>query len=61
MDETSDFKFGMRLGFAKSHHKIPARRKSGRGPGQRELAKILGSPLIFLQPLKLATSYLAIS
>jgi len=34
----------MQLGFAKAHHKITPRGKSGRGPGLRELPKILGSP-----------------
>ena len=56
--EASEFKFGMQLGFAKAHHKITPRRKSGCGPGLGELLKILGSPLIFLQRLKLATSNL---
>jgi len=28
----SDFKFGAQLSFAKAHHKIPRRRKGGRGP-----------------------------
>jgi len=32
----------MRLGFAKAHHKITPRGKSGRGPGLLELPKILG-------------------
>jgi len=31
----------MRLGFAKAHHKITRRRKSGRGPALGELPKIL--------------------
>jgi len=47
--EASDFKIGTRLGFAKIHHKIRHRRKSGRGPGLGELTKILESPLIFVQ------------
>jgi len=34
---TSDFKFGVRLGFAKGHHKITRRRKRGRVPGLVEL------------------------
>jgi len=34
----------MRLGFANPYHKIPQRRKSGRGPGLEELPKILGFP-----------------
>jgi len=32
MAEASDFKFGTQLGFAKAHHKIARRRKSGLGP-----------------------------
>jgi len=31
--EASNFKSGRQVGFAKAHHKIPHRRKSGRGPG----------------------------
>ena len=54
--EASDFKFGKQLGFAKGHHKITPRGKSGRDPGLGKLPKILGSPLIFLQRRKLATS-----
>jgi len=54
----SDFKFGMQLGFAKGHHKITPRGKSGHGSGLGELPKIWGCPLIFLQRLKLATSNL---
>jgi len=30
--DASDFKFGMQLGFAKGHHKITPREKSGRSP-----------------------------
>jgi len=30
--EDSDFKIGRLVGFAKAHHKIPPRRKEGRGP-----------------------------
>jgi len=56
---SSDFKCGMLLGFAKGHHKITSRGKSRRGPGLVKLRKILGSPLIFLQRLKIATSKLA--
>ena len=59
MGEASDFNIGMRLGFAKAHHKIPHRRKSGRGSGLEELAKIWGFPLIFVQRIKLAISNLA--
>jgi len=45
LDEASDFKFGMQLGFAKAHHKITRslrRRKGGRGAGPGELTKIWG-------------------
>jgi len=51
----------IKIGIAKAHNKIPHRRKSGRGPGLQELPKIWGSPLIFVQRLKLATSNLACS
>ena len=44
MAEASDFKIGMRLGFAKAHHKIPHRRKSGCGHRVEELPKILRFP-----------------
>jgi len=54
----SNFKFGMQLGFAKAHHKITRRRKGGRGPGLGDLPKMWGSPSIFTQWLKLATSNL---
>jgi len=44
MAEASEFKFGVQLGFAKAHHKITPRGKSGRGPGLLELSKMLGFP-----------------
>jgi len=56
--EDSDFNIGKQLGFAKAHHKIPPRRKSGRGSGLRRFRKIMGSPLTFFEQLKLATSKL---
>jgi len=40
--EVSDFKIGRQVRFAKAYHKIPPRRKSGRGNGLGELPKILG-------------------
>jgi len=43
--EDSDFKFGIKLGFAKAHHKIEPRKKHGRRPGVGELPKILGFPV----------------
>jgi len=42
--EGSDFKIGRQVGFAKAHHKIPPRRKSGRGHWLEELHNILGFP-----------------
>jgi len=44
IDEASDFKFGMQLRFAKAHHAITPRGKSGHGLGLGELPKILGFP-----------------
>ena len=44
MGEASEFIFGTKLGFAKAHHKITPRGKSGRGPGLEELPKIWGFP-----------------
>jgi len=38
--EDSDFKIDTLMGFAKAHHKIPPRRKRGRGPGLGQLPKI---------------------
>ena len=40
--ESSEFKFGMQLVFAKAHHKITPRGKHERGPGLGELPNILG-------------------
>jgi len=37
--EASDFKFGIQLGFAMTHHKITSRGKSGCGLGLGELPK----------------------
>jgi len=48
--EPSDFKFGIRLGFAKAHHKITPRRKSGHGLGLGELPEILGFPFNIFAP-----------
>ena len=42
--DASDFKFGMQLGFAKDHHKITSRRKSGRGRGVGKLPNIREFP-----------------
>ena len=59
--EASNFKFGMQRGFAMAHQKITPRGKSGRRPGLGERPKSFGPPLIFLQWLKLANSYLVYS
>jgi len=56
--EASDFKFGTHLGFVKAR-KITPIGKTGSGLGLGELPKILGSPIIFLRRLGLATSKLA--
>jgi len=45
--EASNFKIGTLLGFAKTHHKIQHRRKSGRGP----VACAIGAPHNFGVPL----------
>jgi len=58
MAEASNLKLGTQLGFAKAYYKITPRGKHGRGLGLGELRKILGSPIIFLQRLGLATSNL---
>jgi len=44
MAKASELKFRLQLGFAKAHHKISPRGKSGCGPGQGKLHKILESP-----------------
>ena len=58
MAEASEFKFDTQLGFAKAHYKIIRKIKGGRGHGLGEFPKIWGSPSIFTQWLKLATSNL---
>ena len=55
MAEASDFKFGTQLAFAKAHHKITPRWKSGGGLRLENFPKILGFPIIFLQRLGLRT------
>jgi len=40
----SDYKFGVQMSFAMSHHKMARRRKGRHGPGLRELPKIWGFP-----------------
>jgi len=46
------------VGFAKAHHKIPPRRKGGRGPGLGSYQIFGVFPLIFMQLLKVSTSNL---
>ena len=59
MAEVSDFKFGTQLGFAKAHYKITPIGKVDVALGYGSSQKFRGSPLIFVQRLKLATSNLA--
>jgi len=56
IDEASDFKFGVQLGFVKAHHKIKPRGKVGVALGYWSSHSF---GIIFLQRLKLATSNLA--
>jgi len=49
----------LQLGFARPITRSHPDKKSGGGFGLREIPKILGSPIIFLQRLRLATSNLA--
>ena len=56
--EASDFKFGTQLGFAKAHKKSHPEAKRA-WPRPEGAPKILGSPIIFLQRLELATSNVA--
>jgi len=58
MAEASDLKFGKELRFAKFSYKITPTDKSGRGCRLRSFKIFGGSPLIFLQWLKLAISNL---
>ena len=57
IDEASDLKFDMQLGFAEAHHLIPLEEK-WLWPWAKGAPKFGASPLIFLQRLKLATSNL---
>jgi len=54
--EISDFKFGMRLGFTTVSHEIKEKGKSV--PGPKVPPQNLGSSLVYLQWLKIATSNL---
>jgi len=59
--ETSDFKFGMQLGFAKAHHKIPPEEKEDVALGCGSFQKFRVFPVIFMQWLKVLTSNLVYS
>ena len=56
-----DFKFSTQLVFAMANHKITSNDKSEHRPGPGELHEICGSPIIFLQWLKLRWLFLATS
>ena len=58
--EASNFKFGRptQIGFGTSLPKMTFRTKNWRGSGLGEHPKKFGTPYLFLQPLKLATSNL---
>ena len=57
---TSKFKFGIQLGYGTNLPKTTFRTKIGRGSGQGSIPKKFGTPYVFLQPLKLATSNLVV-
>jgi len=61
IDEASDFKFGIQLGFVKACHNITPTGKSGRSPGLGELLKTWGSPVMFLQQLNLVDTQLGLA
>ena len=61
IDEACDFRISKPMRFAKAHHKITPKGKRWRSRTLGELPKMWGFPLIFLQPLKLATSNYACS
>jgi len=54
--EASNFKFGTQLGFGTSLPKNNDLDQNWRGLGQGSIRKKFGTPYVFLQPLKLATS-----
>ena len=56
--EPSNFKFGTQLGFGTSLPKNNDLDQNWWGSGPREHPKKFGTPYVFLQPLKLATSNL---
>jgi len=56
--EASNLKFGTQLGFGTSLPKNNVLDQSCGGLGQGSIQKKFGTPYVFLQPLKLATSNL---
>ena len=56
--EANNFKFGTQIGFGTSLPKNELQDQNWRGPGLGEHPKKFGTPYLFLQPLKLATSNL---
>jgi len=56
--EASNFKFGTQIGLGTSLRKNNVLDQNWRGSGLREHPKKLGTPNLFLQPLKLATEKL---
>ena len=56
--EASNFKFGTQIGFETSLPKNNVLDQNWRGSGPREHPKKIGTPYLFLQPLKLATEKL---
>ena len=56
--EASNFKFGTQLGFGTSLPKNNVLDQNWRGSGLGEHPKKIGTPYVFLQPLKPATSNL---
>ena len=56
--EASNFKFGTQLGFGTTLLKNNVLDQNWRGVGQGSIQKKFGTPYVFLQPLKLATSNL---
>ena len=56
--EGSNFKFGTQIGFGTSLPKNNVLNQNWRGSGPRKHPKKVGTPYLFLQPLKLATEKL---
>jgi len=50
--EASNFKFGTQIGFGTSLPKNNVKDQNWRGMGQRSIRKKIGTPYLFLQPIK---------